>query len=271
MNIISIEKREYRAFLSHSSNDKPIADKLYHWLTEVAGMEDKNSNKTFIWYDKDEIFGGDAFIKNLENGIPASRSLILLWSKNASQSTWVRREIERAYNHQAEFPEFRIIPIRIDDTPLNGFLSEMQSIAMPNGELSLTFCTRLLRALYPNVDGVDGSSNRDIYVSYGWHEPEQPFVRQVSRYFIDANFRLIGDAQDQPRFKGLDSKTRIQNIMLSTGGFVAVIPYRSDAESAKSGHTSKYILREIEWAKEMGLPTVLIKDPQVTLDQEFLD
>jgi TIR domain-containing protein len=263
MDPLPVDKRTYRVFLSHSHKDKEAANRLCDWLKEIADIP--------VWYDSDAIFGGDDFIKNLQDGIPASRGLLLLWSANSAASQWVQKEMQFAMNHEVMYPQFRTIIVRLDETPLPGFWTLKQAIDMPNGEMSLEFCRRLLRALYPGDITGDLSDLRDIYVSYGWHESEQPFVRYVSRYFVNARFRLIGDAKDQPNFKGRDDKERIREIISSCTGFLAIVPYRPEPEYDASGHTSKYIIREIDMAAEAGVPIIIIQDPNVMLPQQQRD
>ncbi|MBK9746233.1 MAG: toll/interleukin-1 receptor domain-containing protein [Anaerolineae bacterium] len=259
MPALPVAKRQAHAFLSYSHKNKAIADKLHYWLDRVAGLK--------IWYDSVAIDGGDSFQRKIEQGIASSRCIIRLISEESLKSTWVKREYERAFNHQVSYPQFRIIAVRVDDCVIeDGFMADALFIDMPNGELTTEFCRQLLSAIYPTDLSLNFGSTTDIYVSYGWNDSEQPVVRYLTRFFDQAGFRLIGDAKDQPKFKGRDQYDRIREIMESCRGFLAIAPYRADEQSLQHGGTSKYILREIELAMGAGLPVVIIKDPRVTLN-----
>ncbi len=259
MPALPIAKRQAHAFLSYSHKNKAIADKLHQWLRQVAGLN--------IWYDGTAIEGGDSFASKIEQGIASSRCIIRLISQESLKSTWVKREYERAFNHQVSYPQFRIIAVRVDDCTIeDGFMADALFLDMANGIVTDDFCRQLLGAMYPMDLSLNFGTTTDIYVSYGWDEAEQPAVRYVNRYFDHAGFRLIGDAKDQPNFKGRDQRERIRAIMESCRGFLAIVPYRADEASKEFGGTSKYIVRELDLAAEAGLPIVIVKDPRVTLD-----
>jgi hypothetical protein len=161
---------------------------------------------------------------------------------------------------------------------LEGFLSEVQGIRMPDGKLTMEFCTQLIAALSPSGAHADRGYSQDIYISYGWHPQEQPAIKHIGRFFHKQKFRLIGDAPDQPKFLLTDDyekndkliqkekkKQRIREIMSSCNAVLAVVPYREK----ESRQTSEYILEEIELAHELKLPLVIIKDPQVKLDNVY--
>jgi len=263
MPALPVAKRQAHAFLSYSHKDKEIAEKLHYWLNQVAGMN--------VWYDATAIDGGDSFARKIEQGIASSRCIVRLISAESLKSTWVKREYERAFNHQVTYPQFRIVAVRVDECEIeDGFMSDALFLDMPKGELTTEFCRQLLAAIYPTDLSLNFGATTDIYVSYGWDETEQEGVREVTRFFDQAGFRLIGDAKDQPNFKGRDQAERIRAIMESCCGFLAIVPYRTDEEAKEHGGTSKYIMREIDLAAEVGLPIVIVKDPRVTLDPKQL-
>ena len=66
-------------------------------------------------------------------------------------------------------------------------------------------------------------------------------------------FRLIGDSKDRLGFKD----NRIKEIISSCGALIAIAPNRGD------GETSKYIIQEINYAKEMKIPYLIFSDKDV--------
>ena len=76
-----------RIFLSHSSRDAAIADKICEQL-------EKNGIKCFI--APRDIRPGKEYAEEIINGIDESAAMILLMSQNANSSPHVLREVEHA-------------------------------------------------------------------------------------------------------------------------------------------------------------------------------
>ncbi|MGH9854079.1 MAG: TIR domain-containing protein [Blastocatellia bacterium] len=124
-------KRRLDAFLSHSSKDKPVASRLVD-DSEAAGFS--------VWFDRDNLRGGDPLIQELQDALSKSKSLILLWSKAASKSEWVDAEWQAAY-----YLKKRIVPCLLDGTPLRPFL--LRFISCDFRESYDTGAAKLLEAL----------------------------------------------------------------------------------------------------------------------------
>jgi hypothetical protein len=91
-------------FISHSSANRSVAAELEKAL-EAAGLQ--------VWLDDSEITLGALLGKELQDSIRASRVLILLWSRNAASSRWVKSEWLTAF-HLNRY----IVPCVLDDTLL---------------------------------------------------------------------------------------------------------------------------------------------------------
>ncbi|MFN8529114.1 MAG: toll/interleukin-1 receptor domain-containing protein [Anaerolineae bacterium] len=254
----AVHQRDFHLFLSHSSVDKPtIVEKLYAWLTN-AGLR--------VWYDADAIAGGSAFGSVLPDAIEQCRALLLILSKAALASNWVQNEYQFAMVHQAKYPDFKIIPVIVDDSQPPGFMANLNNLRMPNGAFDLEAGDRLLRALSNYSPSLEAKLKfgrvRDIYVSRTWRDSESPFADAVSQSFADLDFRLIGDSRDQ----NVESKRRITSIMESCGAFVAILPHRLEEPSK----TSPYMIDEIRWAAEKKLPyVVLCESDEILLSDDL--
>src|SRR5436305_6286932 len=88
-------------FVSHSVKDKVVADAV------VARLEAKSVT---CWVAPRDVVPGADWGESIINAIESSRIMILIFSKNANQSSQIKREVERAVNK-----EVYIIPFRIDD------------------------------------------------------------------------------------------------------------------------------------------------------------
>lgn len=81
----------------------------------------------------------------------------------------------------------------------------------------------------------------------------------------------MGDSRDQ---SGFAEGKRVERIISSCGAFVGIIPFRGEEIAVAEKNPYKYFLREIDYAKQIGLPSVIIADPRVHrndgLDAEWL-
>jgi TIR domain len=100
-------------FLSHSHADKDFARRLARDLKR-AGVR--------IWLDEAELKIGDSLIEKIRQGIDQMEYLGVLLSSNSVNSPWVRREVDVAMNQEIEGKRVKVLPFRIDDSDLPGFL-----------------------------------------------------------------------------------------------------------------------------------------------------
>jgi hypothetical protein len=77
-------------------------------------------------------------------------------------------------------------------------------------------------------------------------------------------FRLVGDSPDYAAFDGED---RIKRIIESCGALVGVLPFRDDAAN---GFTSKWIVKEVETARQLQRPYLLFVADGVKVDDVLI-
>ncbi|MEM9088239.1 MAG: toll/interleukin-1 receptor domain-containing protein [Cyanobacteria bacterium P01_F01_bin.53] len=254
-----IHKRNYHVFLSHSSADKKtFVDDLYRWFKKVANIP--------VWYDQAVLSGGSIVPDSLGKAIPECRSMVLILSKSSVKSPWVRKEYSLAEHHRTQFEDFKIIPILIEDCELPPFLQDSIYIDARTNYLTESFYQGILQALYPFDPSVDFRKTSDIFVSRTWRNNDEAILAdRACREFIKSGFRLIGDATDHPSYT--NSKQRVENIIASCGGFLAILPYRKD--NTESSYTSPYCLDEIRLASLYNLPSIVIAESGVDLSEEL--
>jgi hypothetical protein len=95
-------------FISHSSKNRKTAGRLGDDLTAA---------RIHVWLDRDDLRSGDPLLDELQDALEASTHLLLLWSKPASESRYVKAEWQAAYDLQKT-----IIPCLLDGTKLPVFL-----------------------------------------------------------------------------------------------------------------------------------------------------
>ncbi|MBI1814899.1 MAG: toll/interleukin-1 receptor domain-containing protein [Deltaproteobacteria bacterium] len=76
-----------RAFLCHSSKDKPLVERLANDLLQ-SGVD--------VWFDKWEIKPGDSLRRRIDQGISTATHFLALLSPNSLESEWVQTELDAA-------------------------------------------------------------------------------------------------------------------------------------------------------------------------------
>jgi hypothetical protein len=101
----------FSCFISHSSVDKPFADRLYEAL-QAKGVR--------CWLDERQLLPGDDISRQLDRGINSWDKFLLCASKNSLTSHWVENEIkttlekERALRKERGKPVHKLIPLNLD-------------------------------------------------------------------------------------------------------------------------------------------------------------
>jgi hypothetical protein len=254
--ILPVNKRPFHAFVSHAHADKAFVDRIDNWLTEVAGLN--------VWYDGRNFPASALLSTHLGDAINQCRAMIIVLSNRSLNSGWVQEEYNAAIGQRAQFRDYRVIPVRIEECDVPGFLSTTKWIDIHNGEFSIETGFEILAALYYSNVNVDTVGPKDIYISRTWRLNEAPLADQVCRSLVNRNFRLVGDSQDQAGFDGLEEVKRVESIISSCGSLVAILPDRGE------GKASPYMLREIEIAQRLELPYAIIAEPTIDLPDDMV-
>jgi tetratricopeptide (TPR) repeat protein len=102
-----------KLFLSYSRKDAAIAQRFTQWLTREGHH---------VWRDEDDIGGGASFSSEIEKALKDCAAVLVLWSADSVQSSWVRDEAGCGRDLG------KLIPFSIDGTePPLGF-RQFQSI-----------------------------------------------------------------------------------------------------------------------------------------------
>jgi hypothetical protein len=97
----------YSAFISYSSKNQDFADRLY---------ADLQNNGVRCWLATEDLKIGDPFRDVIDQAIRLRDKLLLILSKPALQSEWVKDEVEAAFEEERKKRGRQILfPIRIDD------------------------------------------------------------------------------------------------------------------------------------------------------------
>ena len=110
-------RRRFDAFLSYYSGD--IA-----WVRRLKDALQKYGLK--VWLDKDEIPPGANVVRALEEGIEASKAVVLIISPEAMASGWVGEEYSRAVDLAHE--QRPLIPVILREAKIPGFLANRNHV-----------------------------------------------------------------------------------------------------------------------------------------------
>ena len=83
------KQSSYKVFISHSSLDKWIAERMAEKVTE-AGAD--------FWLDVRDLPGGGDILKEINQGVQECQEVIILFSSNSVNSHWIGFEIGVAYS-----------------------------------------------------------------------------------------------------------------------------------------------------------------------------
>jgi hypothetical protein len=119
-------RTDRHAFLSYNHQDKEEARRLGAQLTFVGAQ---------IWFDEWEVQAGDSIPGKVNEALATMDTLLLMWSEHANRSKWVRSELETAITRLTEDEGFRVIPVRLDSTPLPPLLRPLKWVELRDGDL----------------------------------------------------------------------------------------------------------------------------------------
>ena len=100
----------YSCFISYSSKDYEIAERLYLDLLN-KGIK--------CWFAPEDLKIGERLRLALDEAIRIHDKLMVLLSENSVGSQWVEKEVETAFERERKESRVVLFPIRLDDTIMN--------------------------------------------------------------------------------------------------------------------------------------------------------
>lgn len=82
-------KEGTQVFMSYSRSDSHIAEKLYKYLTD-RGVS--------VWYDKNNLLGGQKFMDEIENAIESSKVFVPILSQNVAKEAMTAHVYRKEWN-----------------------------------------------------------------------------------------------------------------------------------------------------------------------------
>lgn len=204
-----------RAFISYSHKDDEFAERLASSLTSQGQP---------VWFAKWDIGPGDSIVSKIfEEGLSNAAAIIVVLSKESTQSKWVREELNLATLRRIE-EHTRVIPVLKEDVDIPSALRTLHWVDMR------THFDDGVRSIINTLNGV---STRPVLGPPPAHilnltrplgglsrlasavglfllsatEVDQPFVRAIRNEELSAHLQLteqeVNDAVDELESEGL--------------------------------------------------------------------
>jgi hypothetical protein len=223
----------YDVFVSYSSADQVwVRDELLVRL-EHAGLK--------VIIDHRDFTLGVARLVNIEEAVRRSRKVLLVFSRNATESKWAHFEALLAQTADPAGAHPRVLPVILEPCDLPPRLAMLTSADFTNPATRTKQLVRLLRSL--------GGKYR-ILVSYEHGvEPDEGLAKQLVTRLTKAGHNVF---IDQMMRIGVDWASEIQR-QIEASDFIVVL---ISARSAQS----EMIIKEIEYAYQQqrgGRPQIL--------------
>src|SRR5260370_8171668 len=133
----------FDVFLSHSSKDKAVVRPLAERL---------RADKLRVWFDEWEVRPGESLPAKIEEGLLRSRVLVLCMSASAFGSAGAQLEARTFQFRDPGNKERRVVPLRLDEAPIEGFLAQLLYISWRPEDRFQEY-PKLLEACRPPDDG----------------------------------------------------------------------------------------------------------------------
>jgi uncharacterized protein YjbI with pentapeptide repeats len=96
----------HSCFISYSSKDEVLARRLHADLQE---------NGVRCWFAPEDMKIGDEIRSRIDEAIHLQDKLLLLLSEHSLVSTWIKHEVEAAFEKEEKLQRFVLFPVRLDD------------------------------------------------------------------------------------------------------------------------------------------------------------
>jgi len=167
-------------FVSHSWQDKTIADKL---AADLAGV-------ATVWLDSQQTKPGVNIGESVNAGLEDCDIAIVLWSQHAAASAWVEKEAAYAFELSKD-----VIPIMLDATPMTGSLTGILGIPASDWRDEYAKCFMRLNLAIAKLQSealAESGVNLDADALFTRFNDVDGVVNYISDYREEKN--LSGDA-----------------------------------------------------------------------------
>ncbi len=100
-----LRNQGHSCFISYSHKDKDFAKRLYN---------DLRDNGIRCWFAQEDMRIGDEIRSEIDKSIRGYDKLLIILTKDSVESRWVQKEVETAFEKEAQQENIVLFPIRLD-------------------------------------------------------------------------------------------------------------------------------------------------------------
>ena len=134
MDDVLLQKPQHSVFISHAAENQPFVESTLLPLLDESGVT--------AWYSGHDLAPGDYWEQGLRDGIRAADWFLLVMSRAAQGSDWVKDELRLALNEGK-----RILPLRLEDCDPDEFSLRLDRIQQLDFEHDPQVADKLVAAL----------------------------------------------------------------------------------------------------------------------------
>lgn len=149
--------QESKIFISHAKEDN-------HIVIRILRMIDDEGIKK--WIDIEQLEDLDSNVnEKINEGLISSNHFLLIWSKNAARSEYVKKEFHAAISHDYDSRLKKII-LRLDDTILPPLLADKKYFHVENDNVE-EIISNILQKIKPSDAEKRKKFDNFLNLSYG--------------------------------------------------------------------------------------------------------
>ncbi len=231
-----------KIFLSHTSIDKPFVRKL---------ASDLRANGHTVWIDEAEINIGDSLIGKIREGLDSVDYVAVVISKASIESEWVQRELDIASNKEIKEKRTIVLPLKIENVELPGFLEGKFYGDFTNSEEYQDKLKLLLRSLGDSKPLLPDNEDELIKLKKELEDAKEVIlkhkkeIKKVTEYTFSTKSEVIQEKVNQEN-KNHPSYAPVNNVYaFEVDGIAVTIGYLLHVlrkSKMKGGHQFEWFL-----------------------------
>ncbi len=175
-------------FLSHSSRDKNLANRLANDLKAVGVR---------VWLDEWEILVGDSITQRIQHGLEEVDFVAVILTRHGVASGWVEKEWQSRIGEEATNRKVVVLPLKADDSEIPALLRDKKYADFHQDYGNAL--TELLAALKGHNARVSGSKSASYLSGTSGLETEQEVYKQSQNPVEDKYARQTKFAMNKIR------------------------------------------------------------------------
>lgn len=201
-----------RIFLSHSSEDKELAEELAKQIRDFLGFSQR---EVFVSSEPEGIDAGADWFQKVSNALESSEAIVVLVTPESMKSNWVWFEIGHFWNKNRD----AIIPVHIPSANIPHPLNTRQSKSLAD-EREIKVIFNVLKELFGVGDYTKINTSSLIALTSGKSpSTSQDVIKAKLLDYLKNDYNKIGDAviyrdlEEKLKLPSGSAKQHIKNVI----------------------------------------------------------